>query len=200
MSLGHDVSAAPCRDAGDRGQKTGITEAGLRSRASHQARECRRRETAEHEHDDRDNEVRQPQQQALQGLGHRRKAERVKRDDERDDADQPFRQLADELGRAELHAHLACKAELKLNKFALRCRAKWIIEQQHAGLTLAGVLLTMYDARLNLSRQVAAEAREYFGNEVFDTVVPRNVRLAEAPSFGKPIGLRARNCVTPLSL
>ena len=56
-------------------------------------------------------------------------------------------------------------------------------------LTIAGVLLTMYDARLNLSRQVAADAREYFGAQVFDTVVPRNVRLAEAPSFGKPIVL-----------
>ena len=54
-------------------------------------------------------------------------------------------------------------------------------------LAIDGVLLTMYDARLNLSRQVAAEAREYFGNQVFDTVIPRNVRLAEAPSFGKPI-------------
>jgi chromosome partitioning protein len=54
-------------------------------------------------------------------------------------------------------------------------------------LTIAGVLLTMYDARLNLSRQVASDAREYFGAQVFDTVVPRNVRLAEAPSFGKPI-------------
>ena len=54
-------------------------------------------------------------------------------------------------------------------------------------LAIDGVLLTMYDARLNLSRQVAAEAREYFGTEVFDTVVPRNVRVAEAPSFGKPI-------------
>lgn len=54
-------------------------------------------------------------------------------------------------------------------------------------LAIAGVLLTMYDARLNLSRQVAADAREYFGETVFETVVPRNVRLAEAPSFGKPI-------------
>jgi len=54
-------------------------------------------------------------------------------------------------------------------------------------LAIDGVLLTMYDARLNLSRQVAAEAREYFGAEVFGTVIPRNVRLAEAPSFGKPI-------------
>jgi chromosome partitioning protein len=56
-------------------------------------------------------------------------------------------------------------------------------------LGISGVLLTMYDARLNLSRQVAADAREYFGALVFDTVVPRNVRLAEAPSFGKPIVL-----------
>ena len=56
-------------------------------------------------------------------------------------------------------------------------------------LAIDGVLLTMYDARLNLSRQVAAEAREYFGGQVFDAVIPRNVRLAEAPSFGKPIML-----------
>ena len=55
------------------------------------------------------------------------------------------------------------------------------------GLAITGVLLTMYDARLNLSRQVAADAREYFGSQVFETVVPRNIRLAEAPSFGKPI-------------
>jgi chromosome partitioning protein len=50
-----------------------------------------------------------------------------------------------------------------------------------------GVLLTMYDNRLNLSKQVVGEAREYFGAKVFRTVIPRNVRLAEAPSFGKPI-------------
>jgi chromosome partitioning protein len=54
-------------------------------------------------------------------------------------------------------------------------------------LAIEGVLLTMYDARLNLSRQVATDAREYFGPLVFETVIPRNVRLAEAPSFGKPI-------------
>lgn len=54
-------------------------------------------------------------------------------------------------------------------------------------LALEGVLLTMYDARLNLSRQVATDARAHFGDKIFDAVVPRNVRLAEAPSFGKPI-------------
>lgn len=56
-------------------------------------------------------------------------------------------------------------------------------------LVIDGVLLTMYDARLNLSRQVATDAREYFGDGVFETVIPRNVRLAEAPSFGQPIML-----------
>lgn len=54
-------------------------------------------------------------------------------------------------------------------------------------LQIEGVLLTMYDQRLNLSRQVAEEAKEYFGSRVFETAIPRNVRLAEAPSFGKPI-------------
>jgi chromosome partitioning protein len=56
-------------------------------------------------------------------------------------------------------------------------------------LQIEGVLLTMYDQRLNLSRQVAEEAKEYFGSRVFRNVIPRNVRLAEAPSFGKPIAL-----------
>jgi len=56
-------------------------------------------------------------------------------------------------------------------------------------LVIDGVLLTMFDARLNLSRQVAVDAREYFGAGVFETVIPRNIRLAEAPSFGKPIML-----------
>ena len=54
-------------------------------------------------------------------------------------------------------------------------------------LALDGVLLTMYDSRLNLCRQVAKDAKEYFGPRMFTTVIPRNVRLAEAPSFGKPI-------------
>src|SRR5207245_1633263 len=54
-------------------------------------------------------------------------------------------------------------------------------------LAIDGVLLTMFDARLNLCKQVAEEAKEYFGPKMFDITVPRNVRLAEAPSFGKPI-------------
>ena len=54
-------------------------------------------------------------------------------------------------------------------------------------LALDGILLTMYDDRINLAQQVAAEVRSVFGDLVFETVVPRNVRLAEAPSFGRPI-------------
>ncbi len=55
------------------------------------------------------------------------------------------------------------------------------------GLEIEGVLLTMFDTRLNLARQVAAEAREHFGDRVYRTSIPRNVRLAEAPSFGQSI-------------
>lgn len=54
-------------------------------------------------------------------------------------------------------------------------------------LKLEGVLLTMYDDRTNLTRQVENDLREFFGKDVFHTVIPRSIRLAEAPSFGKPI-------------
>ena len=54
-------------------------------------------------------------------------------------------------------------------------------------LAIDGILLTMYDDRTNLAQQVAEEVRSVFGDLVFETIVPRNVRLAEAPSFGRPI-------------
>jgi len=62
------------------------------------------------------------------------------------------------------------------------------IVRQHLNpeLEIEGVLLTMFDTRLNLSNQVAQEVRRYFGDKVFETIVQRNVRLSEAPSFGKP--------------
>jgi chromosome partitioning protein len=61
--------------------------------------------------------------------------------------------------------------------------------QQHLNPSLAieGVLLTMFDGRLNLSKQVSEEVRKFFDKKVYDTVISRNVRLSEAPSFGKPI-------------
>jgi chromosome partitioning protein len=54
-------------------------------------------------------------------------------------------------------------------------------------LAIEGILLTLFDDRNNLTRQVAADLREFFGELVFKTVIPRSIRLAEAPSFGKPI-------------
>ena len=57
----------------------------------------------------------------------------------------------------------------------------------HHKLDLEGILLTMFDDRTNLTRQVAEDLREFFGKDVFKTVIPRSIRLAEAPSFGKPI-------------
>jgi chromosome partitioning protein len=57
----------------------------------------------------------------------------------------------------------------------------------NSDLRIAGVILTMFDARTNLSEQVAAEVRKHFPTEVFQTVIPRSVRLAEAPSFGQPV-------------
>jgi chromosome partitioning protein len=54
-------------------------------------------------------------------------------------------------------------------------------------LTIAGILLTMFDRRTNLSHQVADEAAKFFKGLVFKTTVPRNIRLGEAPSFGKPV-------------
>ena len=57
----------------------------------------------------------------------------------------------------------------------------------NSDLKILGILLTMFDKRTNLSRQVAEEAKKHFKNFVFSTMIPRNVRLGEAPSFGKPI-------------
>jgi len=72
-----------------------------------------------------------------------------------------------------------------------------------SSLTIEGVLLTMYDDRMNLTRQVEQDLREFFENKVLKTVIPRSVRLAEAPSFGKPIlayDLRSRGAESYIQL
>jgi chromosome partitioning protein len=71
------------------------------------------------------------------------------------------------------------------------------------GLAVFGVVLTLYDERLTLANQVVSEVQRYFGRAVFDTVIPRNVRLAEAPSFGKAIleyDIRSRGAQAHLQL
>jgi chromosome partitioning protein len=60
-------------------------------------------------------------------------------------------------------------------------------EQLNPDLTIHGIVLTMYDARNNLSGQVVADVREFMGPKVYDTIIPRNVRVSEAPSYGKPV-------------
>jgi len=61
-------------------------------------------------------------------------------------------------------------------------------------LELTGVVMTMYDGRTKLSQQVVSEVREHFGERVFETMIPRSTRLAEAPSFGQPIFLYDPDC------
>ena len=61
-------------------------------------------------------------------------------------------------------------------------------------LEIEGVLLTMYDARLNLTQQVVAEIKKFFPRKVFKTVIPRGVRLSEAPSFGMPVIYYDKSC------
>jgi chromosome partitioning protein len=71
------------------------------------------------------------------------------------------------------------------------------------GLEIEGIALTMYDERMNLAKQVADEVRKHFGDKVYNSVIPRNVRLGEAPSFGKPIllyDIRSRGSAAYLDL
>src|SRR3982074_2854223 len=62
-------------------------------------------------------------------------------------------------------------------------------------LSIHGIVLTMFDARNNLSNQVVADVREFMGKKVYDTIIPRNVRVSEAPSYGKPVLVYDLKCV-----
>ncbi len=76
----------------------------------------------------------------------------------------------------------------------LLATVKMVQAKLNPELAIEGVLLTMYDKRLNLASQVAQEAVSYFGPKVYKTVIPRNVKLSESPSFGKPILLYDVQC------
>jgi chromosome partitioning protein len=62
-------------------------------------------------------------------------------------------------------------------------------------LTIHGIVMTMFDSRNNLSNQVVADVRQFMGNKVYDTMIPRNVRISEAPSYGKPVLVYDLKCV-----
>ncbi len=68
-------------------------------------------------------------------------------------------------------------------------------ETLNPDLTIHGIVLTMFDARNNLSNQVVADVREFMGRKVYDTIIPRNVRISEAPSYGKPVLVYDLKCV-----
>lgn len=100
------------------------------------------------------------------------------------------------LGLLTLNALTACNSVLipvQAEYFALEGLGqllntiKLIRQHLNPGLEIEGVLLTMFDKRLRLANQVASEVRRYFGEKVFNTIVQRNVRLSEAPSFGRPV-------------
>jgi len=114
----------------------------------------------------------------------------------RDDFDFIFVDSPPSLGLLTLNALVAADAvlvPLNCEYFALEGIAELLStiervrESLNPALRLEGVLLTMYDDRTNLGQQVSANIREYFGSQVYTTVIPRNVRLGEAPSHGVPV-------------
>ena len=114
----------------------------------------------------------------------------------RDDFDFIFIDSPPSLGLLTLNALVAADSvlvPLNCEYFALEGIAELLStiervrESLNPRLRLEGVLLTMYDDRTNLGQQVSANIREYFGDQVYKTVIPRNVRLGEAPSHGVPV-------------
>ena len=114
----------------------------------------------------------------------------------RDDFDYIFIDCPPSLGLLTLNAFTAADSllvPLQCEYYAMEGLAdlttsvKLANKRLNKNLYIEGILLTMYDARLNFCAQVAAELRSYFGDRIYDTVIPRNVRLAEAPSHGRPV-------------
>ncbi len=131
-------------------------------------------------------------------LGHREERLRTLLASIRDEFDYVFIDCPPSLGLLTLNALVAADAvliPLHCEYFALEGLADLVgtMRRVRAGLNpdldIDGVLLTMFDERTNLGRQVAADVRDFFKDKVFRTVIPRNVRLSEAPSHGMPVML-----------
>lgn len=71
---------------------------------------------------------------------------------------------------------------------------KLVVKSLNPKLTIEGVLITMYDGRALISRQIADEIKKFFGDKVFENFIPRNIRVSEAPSYGKPVMLHDKRC------
>ena len=132
----------------------------------------------------------------LTGLERREYRLREALDPIRDDFDYIFIDCPPSLGLLTLNAFTAADSllvPLQCEYYAMEGLAdlttsvRLANKRLNKNLYIEGILLTMYDARLNFSAQVAQELRSYFGNRVYETAIPRNVRLAEAPSHGRPI-------------
>jgi len=146
------------------------------------------------------------------GLRDRESRLRLLLEPRRNDFDYIFIDTPPSLGLLTLNALVAADEviiPLHCEYFAMEGLAELVstLERVRASLNprleVAGVLLTMYDERTNLAQQVAAEIRAYFGQRVFHTVIPRNVRLGEAPSHGMPVMLydvRSRGAEAYLAL
>ena len=123
---------------------------------------------------------------------------KVKLDEVKDQYDYILIDCPPSLGLVTLNAFTASDSVLipvQCEYFALEGSAQLLntvnLVKKHLnkGLEIEGALLTMYDARTNLSNQVVKEVKKYFEDKVYKTVIPRNVRLSEAPSYGMPISL-----------
>ena len=113
-----------------------------------------------------------------------------------DDFEYVFLDCPPSLGLITLNALVAAKSvlvPLQCEYYALEGLSRIVTtvnrvkEAHRPELELEGILLTMFDRRNNLSHQVAEEVKKYFGDKIFKTVIPRNVRLSESPSFGQPV-------------
>ena len=100
------------------------------------------------------------------------------------------------MGLVTLNAFAACDSVLipiQCEYYALEglsqlmATIRQVKRMYNPSIEIEGVLLTMYDGRLNLTLQVVQEVKKYFGNKVYKTTIPRNVRLSEAPGFGQPV-------------